>query len=128
MSVTKTCINCGNRDSAVACVSCAAVKNEQGEHEPSNWEAIGEAEVRADGDKRVVELPPVDKGDTVWCIGSAGGSVNIRSGKVSRLEIVDGRVFVYVHGVGSGLYGKRVFGTKEDAEAFLASKEGDHND
>ena len=76
--------------------------------------------------KRIVELPPVDVGDVVWCVGSSGGCACIRSGKVSRLEVADGRVTVCVYGVGSGVYGKRVFGTKEEAMAAVVG--GDKDD
>lgn len=66
-----------------------------------------------------VEIPPVVKGDRVWCIGNRGGNAYLRRGKVDRVEIVDGRAAIYIHGVGMGEYGKRVFCTHEEAEAAL---------
>lgn len=74
---------------------------------------------------RAVEIPPVDKGDCVWCIGNRGGNEYLKRGKVSRIEIVNGRAAIYVKCVGMGEYGKRVFTSKEDAEAALAGMKGE---
>lgn len=50
--MTKTCINCGNRETDT-CLICVARQDEQGEYSPSNWKAIGEAVVEAAADSRV---------------------------------------------------------------------------
>lgn len=77
---------------------------------------------------RAVDIPPVDKGDCVWCIGIRGGNEYLKRGKVSRIEIVNGRAAISVKGVGMGEYGKRVFTSKEDAEARLTKGVTSEND
>ena len=69
--------------------------------------------------KQMVELPPLKKGDRAWGISCKGGNRYARSGPVTSLEIVDGRVVVSVNGVGKGHYGVNVFRTQEETVAAL---------
>ena len=79
---------------------------------------------RADANiRRMVEIPPVENGDRVWYVGRYGSNICIKSGKVSRIEIQDGKAVVYVKNAGLCEYGKGVFKSFEDAEAYI-TKEG----
>lgn len=72
--------------------------------------------------RRMVEIPPVETGERVWYVGKYGSNICIKSGKVGRIEIQDGKAVVYVKSGGLGEYGRKVFGTFEDAEEAI--KEG----
>lgn len=50
--MTKTCVNCGNRETD-ACLVCVARQDEKGEFSPSNWVAADEAAAEAAGDSSV---------------------------------------------------------------------------
>ena len=76
-------------------------------------------------EERMMEVPPLNKGDRAWGIGGKFGKRYVRSGIVSLIEIVDGEIVISVKGVCHGIYGKRVFSTRKDAEAAMMEERND---
>ena len=66
--------------------------------------------------KNMLELPPVGVGDSVFVIRKFGTDRRVGRARVCRMEIREGRVYLYAKGGGSGFFGEQVFGTQEDAE------------
>ena len=76
---------------------------------------------------RLVELPPLKKGDRAYTIGRNGGNWYVKPGPVMSMEVEDGKICIHVGWVGRGPWGERVFATREEAEAAMERlrKDGD---
>ena len=73
---------------------------------------------------RLVDLP-CRIGDKVWCIRSFKGVPIPKYGKVDRMEFIDGmKLLVYVKYVGTGIFGEKIFHTREEALQAIRTKKG----
>ena len=73
---------------------------------------------------RMIQLPPVEIGDTVWLVRlRKEGRVVVRC-TVCKMEIHGSKVFLITKSRGGGVYGEDVFLTKEEAEKALEDSDG----
>lgn len=66
-------------------------------------------------EKKSSQLPPVNRGDIVWGLGTRGGYRYPQQGKISIMEVIDGEVIISVRNVCIGRFGESVFLTEEEA-------------
>ena len=66
-------------------------------------------------EKPTSQLPPVNRGDVVWGLGTRGGHRYPQQGRVSIIEVIDGEAIIYVRHVCVGRFGECVFLTEEEA-------------
>lgn len=105
----------GMMRSAAAAIERLVTEVERLNHE-NFWLSKNQKE---DPTKQMVELPPLKNGDRAWGISCKGGNRYARSGPVTALEIVDGRVVISVNSVCKGHYGVNVFSTRKETMAAL---------
>ena len=68
---------------------------------------------------RLIELPPLKKGDQAWCVTRRGQTWYAKPGPIAAMDIEDGKVYIHVSWAGRGPWGERVFATQEEAMAAL---------
>lgn len=76
---------------------------------------------------RFVELP-CKIGDTVWCIRNFHGHKHAQEGIVSEMFFTkEMKLLIRVKYVGCGQWGKKIFATREEAEAAINKKEKEND-
>lgn len=71
------------------------------------------------------EVPPLKIGDTAWAIRTYKGVKYAQKGIVNEmLYNKDMKLVIVVKNIARGLFGEKVFATKEDAEQALAEMKG----
>ncbi len=72
---------------------------------------------------RFIEMP-CKEGEKVWVIRNHRGIHHPREGIVSNIYVTDRGIGVGVKNIGRGIFGIKVFLTREEAEAALAERRG----
>ena len=83
------------------------------------WEECVADHLLANG----VIVLPCKVGDTVWCVRSYKGVKHPQEGKVGEMYFTaDMRLHIWVKHIGIGEWGKKIFATREEAEAALKGR------
>lgn len=109
-----------SKNTEINCGKCGATVMKHSEEEVAFYEQVVKL-LQADQDGKLKVLP-CEIGDTAWGIRNCGGVKYVLEGKIKEIYFSkDMQLVVVLGGIARGVYGEKIFGTKEEAEEALAN-------